>query len=469
MALAFLIRFTPMKHLLTIAAISFFLSIPVMPQASDAMLRNIVEKDKTSRDPSGKLNTLTAAEHIMRGQTYYDNRQFPQSREHFQKVFENYPNDPLMSTALFLTGRSYYWEREYARAIPFLDRATREYPATKDGREGLYFKGACNVRIGKNGEAAAIYEQYTVMYPTAERVEGAYLNMIDALREAGRYDEANTWIDKAVQRFSGMPTEASAMHARLRMDIYRGRWAEAVTTADTMLAQPKFTASMTSSDEVKFLKAFAMDKSGKRGDAIAVYSAIPSSSSSYYSGLAADRLAAAGSRVKPTTQVTSKLTQDFPAAFRTEVLQYSKAKKLDPRFVLAIMKQESTFRPGVKSPSAARGLLQLVMDTALKYNKKAGFPNLQPDDLYQPRINIAIGCEYIAALRDQFGGLNEAIAASYNGGEDNAARWLNRSKPKEPGIFAAEVGFAETKNYVFKVMTNYRIYKDLYDENLNAR
>jgi soluble lytic murein transglycosylase-like protein len=44
------------------------------------------------------------------------------------------------------------------------------------------------------------------------------------------------------------------------------------------------------------------------------------------------------------------------------------------------------------------------------------------------RTNIAIGCEYIAALRDKFGGLNEAIAASYNGGEDNAARWLNRSK-----------------------------------------
>ena len=44
-----------------------------------------------------------------------------------------------MSTALFLTGRSYYWERQYAKAIPFLDRAAREYPDTKDGREGLSF------------------------------------------------------------------------------------------------------------------------------------------------------------------------------------------------------------------------------------------------------------------------------------------------------------------------------------------
>ena len=114
-------------------------------------------------------------------------------------------------------------------------------------------------------------------------------------------------------------------------------------------------------------------------------------------------------------------------------------------------------------------MLQLVFDTALKYTKKAGYPALQPDDLYNPQTNIAIGCEYSAALRDQFGGLYEAIAASYNGGEDNTARWLNRAKPKDAGIFASEIGFAETKNYVFKVMNNYRVYRELYTESLQRR
>ena len=84
-------------------------------------------------------------------------------------------------------------------------------------------------------------------------------------------------------------------------------------------------------------------------------------------------------------------------------------------------------------------------------------------------MSIAVGSAYVAELKDEFGGLYEAIAASYNGGEDNAARWLNRSKPKEPGVFAAEVGFAETKNYVFKVMNNYRAYRDLYTENLELK
>src|SRR4029453_13906218 len=121
------------------------------------------------------------------------------------------------------------------------------------------------------------------------------------------------------------------------------------------------------------------------------------------------------------------------------------------------------------SPAGARGLLQLVYDTAIKYDEKAGYPKLQPDQLYSPSVNIAVGATYIAGLKSQFGGLYEAIAASYNGGEDNAARWLNRSKPKDAGIFTSEIGFAETKNYVFKVMNKYRTYKAIYDENLNRR
>ena len=63
----------------------------------------------------------------------------------------------------------------------------------------------------------------------------------------------------------------------------------------------------------------------------------------------------------------------------------------------------------------------------------------------------------------------EAVAASYNGGEDNVARWVKRAKQKDPGVFTAEVGFEETKGYVQKVMANYRAYQQLYTANLTAK
>ncbi|MBK9172165.1 MAG: transglycosylase SLT domain-containing protein [Chloracidobacterium sp.] len=115
------------------------------------------------------------------------------------------------------------------------------------------------------------------------------------------------------------------------------------------------------------------------------------------------------------------------------------------------------------------GLVQLVFDTAIKYKDEARYPNLKPDDLYDPETNLAIGSIYIRELKNEFGGMYEVIAASYNAGEDNALRWLARTKPRESGVFASEVGFAETKNYVFKVMNNYRVYRELYDEKLNRR
>ena len=137
--------------------------------------------------------------------------------------------------------------------------------------------------------------------------------------------------------------------------------------------------------------------------------------------------------------------------------------------VLAIMKQESQFKPNAKSPSAARGLLQLTIDAAQKYGPRAGLKQVSDDSLYQPGTNIAIGTEYIAELSRMFAGLAEAVAASYNGGEDNVARWLARTNQSDAGVFTAEIGFTESKNYVFKVMSFYRAYGQLYDSNLNRR
>ena len=89
-----------MKNLTAVAALSLVLTLLVLPQASDSSLRGVIGKDKASRVADGKLPTLTAAEHLSRGQAYFDNRQFPEGREHFQKIFDNYPNDPAMSGAL---------------------------------------------------------------------------------------------------------------------------------------------------------------------------------------------------------------------------------------------------------------------------------------------------------------------------------------------------------------------------------
>ena len=121
------------------------------------------------------------------------------------------------------------------------------------------------------------------------------------------------------------------------------------------------------------------------------------------------------------------------------------------------------------SSAGARGLLQLTIDAAQKYASNAGVTGLQESQLYQPETSIRIGSEYLRELSEMFPNLPEAVAASYNGGEDNVVRWVKRAKHKDPGVFTSEVGFDETKAYVQKVLNNYRVYRQLYTPDLRRK
>lgn len=466
-----------------LAVCSAILSLTINAAAqnvyNDATLARVRSQDLAVRSADGKLPLLSAAEHAFRADVYSTNRVFPQAREHWQKLLENYPLDQNIPKALFGTARSYMWEREYEKAVKTFDLLIKDYLFTKEGREGLAFKGASYVRLEKPLEAAKAYEMYVTMFPNGERIDTSYLNIIDAYREAKRFDDAVLWAGKARLAFRGKPTEANAAFAVMRLHLARKDWQKAVVTADETLLM-NFRGAQTSREEVLYLKAYALEKLGRKSESFAVLSSISDGLTSYYGGLATAKLGENSNNVQQTAQIAANRTlnvkrsaaaaiANYPAPFRADLLRYAAPRGLDPRFLLAVMKQESSFRPNAKSPAAARGLLQLTFDTAQKYAAQAGFPNLQAEDLYKPDVNIAVGSAYIDALLDEFDGLAEAVAASYNGGEDNAARWLKRSATKEPFIFASEVGFAESKDYVFKVMSNYRVYRELYTEDLKRK
>jgi len=445
--------------------------------ATDASLNSVRMSDRADRT-SKMPAQLPAAEHMRRAAIYMANRAFAPAREHWQAVVDNYPNDSNMPAALFGIARSYYQERRYEEARQMYERVSQAYPETKEGREGSNFAASSLLRMGRGDEAAARYIVYLNKYPNGERIDSAHLNIIDGYRESGHPQDAIVWIDRTRQRFAGTVTEISANFARLRLDIALGDWSHAVQTADELTQKAIPTAANTSADEVLYLKAHALERAGRIQDAIRVFSMIQDNVDSYYGGLATNRLAAmndagaqqqAADRAGAVRAAIEKSAAAYPVPFRLQVLSESKKRALDPRLVLAIMKQESQFKPNAKSPSAARGLLQLTIDAAQKYATRAGLKQVTDDSLYQPAINIAVGTEYMAELSRMFAGLAEAIAASYNGGEDNVARWLGRTNQSDAGVFAAEVGFGESKNYVFKVMSFYRAYRQMYDANLNRR
>lgn len=442
---------------------------------SDASLAAVRRQDREARNAKGIMTRLAAEEHLRRASVYHLNRAFAEAREHWQALLNYYPNDPRVAEALLGIGRSYFQERRYAEAYEAYNRAARNYPSLKEGREGLNFSAASLLRMGRTSEAADRYIEYVNRFPDGERIETAHLNAIDTLREAGRSQEASDWIARTRNRFAGTVTETNALFAQLRMKVADGDWRRAAATADELSGRSFQKGVATNPAEVAYLKAYSLERAGNNEAAFAAYLAVPGGIDSYYGWLANDRLinladnkqkSLVQQRTDRNASQAAAASDRYPAPYRQAIISAARTRKLDPRFILALIRQESVFRPLAKSPAGARGLLQLTIDAAQKYATNAGMSNVQENQLYEPDTSIRLGSEYLAELSQMFPNLLEAVAASYNGGEDNVARWVKRAKQKDPGVFTSEVGFDETKAYVQKVMNNYRVYKQLYTPEL---
>jgi soluble lytic murein transglycosylase len=159
----------------------------------------------------------------------------------------------------------------------------------------------------------------------------------------------------------------------------------------------------------------------------------------------------------------------YPAPYADSLLKYAPERQVDPRFLLSIMRQESRYRADVKSNAAARGLMQFISTTANQIAGQVGRENFVQDELYNPPTAVLFGSQYLSNLFKQFPNQPAAVAASYNGGEINMARWLARSKSDSPDRYVPEIIFSQSKDYVYKVLANYRVYQMFYDENLKFK
>jgi soluble lytic murein transglycosylase len=156
----------------------------------------------------------------------------------------------------------------------------------------------------------------------------------------------------------------------------------------------------------------------------------------------------------------------YPAPFRESLLKHAPSRNVDPRFILAIARQESRFQTDAKSIAAARGMMQFIASTANEMATQLKMENFDQDDLYNADTAILFGSQYLANLFQQFPNQPQAVAGSYNGGADNLARWIGRARANDADRYVPEIGFTQTRDYVYKVMANFWTYQRLYDAQL---
>ena len=133
---------------------------------------------------------------------------------------------------------------------------------------------------------------------------------------------------------------------------------------------------------------------------------------------------------------------------------------MDPAFVLAIARQESRSEPSALSKAGARGIMQIMPQTAVIIAHDATLAGRNIARLNDPTYSMTLAQNYLRDLVVRQNGNLFSVAAAYNAGEGNLAKWQGlRDRDADPLLFIETIPLSETRDYVKRVMTNLWMYR----------
>lgn len=381
------------------------------------------------------------------------------------------PTGPKADTASFKVGYLSYDAGQLDQAIPALRAHLQRYPASKHADEARWFIGWAYVRLDRSAEARAALDELARLHPKSELAAGARYWKARLSERAGEAEAARAgyqnilkttptsgyaWFaaQRLGQRFAGVrpspPPPAPAALAALP------RWRRGLALAEVGLdawAREELAAvgaaAKAAGPEARLAYAHALVLAGEFTGAKAALGR-PCGSP--------------GPAVDPAIVAVC-----WPRPLGDEALRRAQAGQLDPNLPFGIMMAESGMQPEVSSPAGARGLMQLMPALGQRLEGARGQP-FDPDWLYQPGYNAALGIEELGHLQRRFGGRLggsslPAVIAGYNGGAEAVERWLN-TYPQAPEFdrFAEDISFTETRRYVKRVLGYLQTWRLVYGD-----
>ena len=170
-----------------------------------------------------------------------------------------------------------------------------------------------------------------------------------------------------------------------------------------------------------------------------------------------------GYRIFQSSDLIERLLKtQYPIKYQDYVEECAREFSLEKELVFAIIRTESKFDPYAVSKTGARGLMQIQTETAKDCATTLKLTDFTPDDLFDPRVNIHLGCYYFSRLLHRYNGNVMLAVAAYNGGPGNVEKWLKDKEYTNEHGDLVQIPFLETRNYVARVTQAYEKYRQLY-------
>ena len=170
----------------------------------------------------------------------------------------------------------------------------------------------------------------------------------------------------------------------------------------------------------------------------------------------------AGWRLWRSDAVQMRFVYMWP--YQNEIVTYARRNNMDPFLVAAVIKNESEFKPGAVSPVGAIGMMQIMPETGEWIAGQMGMKDYSIHSLYNPGINIRMGCWYLSELKYEFKDNLLLMLMAYNAGRGNTHGWMAANGWDYTFGEMKDIPYTESRNYVASVLHDrdeyYRLYKD---------
>lgn len=359
---------------------------------------------------------------------------------------------------------------EDERAERVFNELVERFPTGRNAERAAWRAGWWAYRDGRYREAIRLFDQGSANFPRSD-YRPAWLYW-----SARAYDQVDDR-ETATGRYGLTATDyLNSYYGRLATDRLRGRGVTSVppsvkrvaTTPDPAVLPPttpriEMLISLGLNREALHELQYAQRVWGDAPRLQATVALMQNRLGELRLGINAMRRAypqflASGGEQLPT----EILEVIFPVNYWPLLQKHAAAKGLDPYLLAALVAQESTFDPVIRSSANAIGLMQILPSTGRQYARRLGIRPFSTPRLTEPEVNVRIGTTYFADLVQEFGGVHYALA-SYNAGESRVRAWKAERPPLAPEDFIDDIPFPETQNYVKRILGTAEDYRRLYD------
>jgi soluble lytic murein transglycosylase len=391
------------------------------------------------------------------------------------ELLERYPKSPWSEEMLFSLARRHDDEDERDQALVYYRRMLEQFPAGKHVLDAKWHVLWNDFRSGRYADAGFGWEEAAREQPGSEESAKFLYWAGRSYQEAGRFDHAeplyrqvllgyqNTYYGRrALEHLSEIHEQRSSLAAieaaRSGIDL------SDALSVDRVALQTRVAQLYAAGLEKEALREAENAVQGQRDDS-AFLSMVAWIHADRRRNLDAFRILreAFPFHVSATGDLLPRPIWElfYPLGYWETIERYSAERGLDPYLVAALIRQESTFNPRVRSSKGALGLMQILPSTGrllarqerLRYDAKA---------LYDPETNIRYGTLYLKDVLGSFGGRVDYALASYNAGPHRVKRWTGMDLTIPSEIFIEEIPFDETRDYVKLVLRNEMLYRRLY-------